>query len=216
MQELQVGKVRGSAANARTHVIDFDVSPVEKERSTPGTPPLLPLEQDCDPAHGQRMLTQPLGPVHDVAVERASGAAHFHVTLDGCVGVLVTVSWFQKSVGLTIMVTSVVRVCTCCTAVVGAHAEVPAVWPRCCPNRGAGVYEGGISGMNRWRPLRSPRAWNRGQPGRGGPREQFGSRLGWPHGAPLPTQSTPLPSRRRLRDVSEGTRTLGTRRVLFE
>src|ERR1700680_4817335 len=88
MQELQVGQVRRAVEDSRAHVIDLDVSPVQKKRSTPGTPPLLSLEQDGDPARGQRMLTQPLGPVHDVAVERAGRAAHFHVALDGSISMV--------------------------------------------------------------------------------------------------------------------------------
>ena len=88
MQELQVGQVRRAVEDSRAHVIDLDVSPLHEERSTPGTPPVLSLEQDCHPACGQRVLTQPVGPVHDVAVERAGGAAHFHVALDGCISMM--------------------------------------------------------------------------------------------------------------------------------
>jgi len=88
MQELQVGQVRLSVEDSRLHMVDLNVSPVEKERSTPGTPPVRSLEQDADPAHGQRMLTQPLGPVHEIAVEWTGGAGHFHMALDGCVRVV--------------------------------------------------------------------------------------------------------------------------------
>jgi hypothetical protein len=58
--------------HAWAHVIDLDLSSIQEERSTPGTPALLAPEQDSDPAHRQRVLTQPLGPVHEVTVEGAS------------------------------------------------------------------------------------------------------------------------------------------------
>ena len=88
MQELQVRQVCASVEHAWVHVIDFDVSPGQKQRSTPGTPSLLAFEQDGHPSRGQRVLTQPLGPVHDVAVEWAGGAAHFQVALDGRINML--------------------------------------------------------------------------------------------------------------------------------
>ena len=87
MQKLQVGQIRGAVEDSRAHVINLDVSPVNKERTTPGTLPLLSLEQDGDPARGQRVLPQALGPVHEVGVEWAGVAAHFHVALDRCISV---------------------------------------------------------------------------------------------------------------------------------
>ena len=69
-------------------MIDLNVAPVGEEQPTPGTPPVLSLEQDRDPARGQRVLTQPLGPVHEVGIEWAGGAAHFDVTPDGHVGMV--------------------------------------------------------------------------------------------------------------------------------
>jgi hypothetical protein len=61
MQQLQLRQIRVPVEDARAHVIDLDLSPVQEERSTPGTPALLVLEQDGDPAHRQRVLTQPVG-----------------------------------------------------------------------------------------------------------------------------------------------------------
>jgi hypothetical protein len=88
MQELKIRQVRLTIEDSRLHVVDLDFSPVEKERSTPGTPPTLSLQQDAHPAHRQRMLTQSLGPVHEIAVEWTGGTAHFHVTLDRCIGMV--------------------------------------------------------------------------------------------------------------------------------
>jgi hypothetical protein len=55
MQELQVGQVRRAVEDSRAHVIDLEVSPVQKERSTPGNLPccrlsemaILPLVSGC-------------------------------------------------------------------------------------------------------------------------------------------------------------------------
>src|SRR5258707_657572 len=82
-QELQVGQIRCSPECTREQGIDLDVVPVGEEQPTPSTPPMLSLEQDRGPACCQRVLTQPLGPVHEVGIEWAGGAAHFDVTLDG-------------------------------------------------------------------------------------------------------------------------------------
>jgi hypothetical protein len=87
VEELEVGQIRMSIEHSWTHVIDLDLGPIQ-ERSTPGTPPVLSFEQDGDPAHRQWVLTQPLGPVDEVTVERAGGAAHFHVALDRCIRVV--------------------------------------------------------------------------------------------------------------------------------
>ena len=88
MQELQVGQIRCSPEDTRKQMIDLNVAPVGEEQPTAGTPPLLSLEQDRDPACSQRVLTQPLGPVHEVGIERAGGAAHFDMTSDGHVGMV--------------------------------------------------------------------------------------------------------------------------------
>jgi hypothetical protein len=85
MQELEVGQIRVPVEHAWAHVIDLDRSSVQEERSTPGTPAPLAPEQEGDPARRQRVLTQPLRPVHEVAIEGAGGTAHFHVALDGCI-----------------------------------------------------------------------------------------------------------------------------------
>src|SRR5689334_12606869 len=78
MQELKIRQVRVTVEDSRLHVVDLDFSPVEQEQPTPGTPPMLSLQQDAHPAHGQRMLTQSLAPVPEIAVEWTGGAAHFH------------------------------------------------------------------------------------------------------------------------------------------
>jgi hypothetical protein len=51
MQELQVLQIRVPVKDSRAHVIHFYLSPVQEERSTPGTPPVLSLGQDGHPAH---------------------------------------------------------------------------------------------------------------------------------------------------------------------
>src|SRR4051794_6022024 len=88
VQELHVSQVCCSPECTREQVINLDTTPVSEEQPTAGTPPLLSLEQDRDPACGQRVLTQPLGPIHEVSIERTGGAAHFDMTSDGRIGMV--------------------------------------------------------------------------------------------------------------------------------
>ena len=59
-----------------THVFTLEVE------STPGTLPLLPLQQSCDVLRKLRVCSQPCCPVHPIPVERAFCAPDFDMSPD--------------------------------------------------------------------------------------------------------------------------------------
>ncbi len=79
VQGLHVSQVVSSPERAGDDMIDLDVIPVREEQPAARADTALSFEQDCHPARRQRVVTQPLRPVHKVAVVGTGRPAHFHM-----------------------------------------------------------------------------------------------------------------------------------------
>jgi len=84
MQYLQVGVRGGASLLLRLDVVDFQPVGIAKEQGTGRTAPVLSLQEEGKTAPHQRVVTQPLTPVDEIAVKGASRAASLHMAANGC------------------------------------------------------------------------------------------------------------------------------------